>query len=109
MDQYLEADKSQKGYSPFFYLEKGKSLYGLNQFEEALTYFDKVIIAKDIHHPFDLSIFYEKDAYAALCHLALGNKELAEKAIEQAMKNISVMPEFPYKKFIMGTYEEIMK
>jgi len=60
-----------------------------------------------VHHPFDLSIFYEKDAYAALCHLALGNQAETLRSIEIAVKNVSEMPRTPYKDFILETYELI--
>ena len=50
--------------------------------------FQKVIIADYVHHPFDLSIFYEKDAYAALCHLALGEEAEAIEAIQKLQLKI---------------------
>lgn len=66
-DEY-SFDESNTSYS--FMEEKGKALYGLGKFEEALACFDEVEIPAYAHHPFDLSILYEKDAYAALCHVA---------------------------------------
>ena len=98
-------DESHTSYS--FMEEKGKALYGLGRYEEALACLDKVNIPVYAHHPFDLSILYEKDAYAALCHMALGNKEEANRSIEVAVKNISSMPRTPYKDFIMETYKLI--
>jgi len=94
-------------HSPYSFMEKGKALYGLGKYEEAISCFEKIIIADYTHHPFDLSIFYEKDAYTALCHLALGNKIEALRSIDIAVKNISSMPRTPYKDFIMDTYELI--
>ena len=70
---------------------------------------EKVMIADYIHHPLDLSIFYEADAYIALCHIELGNKEEAIRYAEKALANISPMPHTPYKDFIMETYELITK
>ena len=65
---------------PYGFMEKGKALYGVGRYEEALSYFNQIVIADYVHHPFDLSIFYEKDAYAALCHLALGRETEAHEA-----------------------------
>ena len=96
-------------YNPFINLEKGKSLYGLKEFEQALVFLEKVKIADYTHHPFDLSLFYEKEAYAALCHRELGNPIEAKRLVEIAVENISTMPNMPYKDFIMETYELIKK
>lgn len=95
-------DESHTSYS--FMEEKGKALYGLGRYEEALTCFDQVKIPDYANHPFDLSILYEKDAYAALCHMALGNKQEAKRFIEIAVENITTMPRSPYKDFIMDIY-----
>ncbi|MGG0670932.1 helix-turn-helix transcriptional regulator [Lederbergia citrisecunda] len=98
-------DDSHTSYS--FMEEKGKALYGLGQYEEALACFEKVSFPDFAHHPFDLSILYEKDAYAALCHLALGNEAEAYSLIEIAVENIAGMPSSRYKDFIMETYVRI--
>ncbi|WP_432362951.1 helix-turn-helix domain-containing protein [Sporosarcina sp. UB5] len=100
-------DESHTSYS--FMQEKGKALYGFGRYEEALECLDKVSIPDYAHHPFDLSILYEKDAYAALCHMALGNKKEANHAIEIAVENIASMPRTPYKDFIMETYSMIKR
>ncbi|MCM3638323.1 helix-turn-helix domain-containing protein [Sporosarcina luteola] len=92
-----------KSHRPYSYMEKGKALYGLGKYEEALACFGKIVIADYVHHPFDLSIFYEKDAYAALCHQALGDEVEAIRSIDIAVNNISDMPHTPYKDFIMDT------
>jgi tetratricopeptide (TPR) repeat protein len=104
LDEY-GFDESNTSYS--FMEEKGKALYGLMRYEEALACFEKVKIPDYAHHPFDLSILYEKDAYAALCHLALGNETEARRLIEIAMENISAMPTSPYKYFIVKTYNTL--
>lgn len=98
-------DESNTSYS--FMGEKGKALYGLGRYEEALACLKEVKIPHYAHHPFDLSILYEKDAYAALSHMALGNKAEAKHLIEIAVENISAMPSSPYKDFIMKTYNTI--
>ena len=94
-------------YEPFNNLEKGKAFYGLGQYENALSFLGKVTIADYVHHPFDLSIFYAGDAYAALCHLELGDMDKAIKHAEIAVQNISPLPHTPYKDFINETYESI--
>lgn len=108
-DQFLDKGKYSNDYSPFINLEKGKSFFGLNEFEHALVALEKVKIADYTHHPFDLSIFYEKDAYKALCYMELGNLIEARRLAGLAMQNISVMPRTPYKDFILETYELLTK
>lgn len=108
-DQFLDKGKYSNDYSPFINLEKGKSFFGLNKFEHALVALEKVKIADYTHHPFDLSIFYEKDAYKALCYMELGNLIEARRLAGLAMQNISMMPRTPYKDFILETYELLTK
>ncbi|MEK5036854.1 helix-turn-helix domain-containing protein [Sporosarcina sp. FSL K6-3457] len=103
----LEKGDYSKEYDAFLYLEKGISLFGLEDFEHALVFLEKVTIADYIHHPFDLSSLYQKDAYQALCHVKLGNPVEALRLIDIAIKNISAMPHTPYKDFIMETYDLI--
>lgn len=105
----LEKGDYSKEYEPFLNLEKGISLYGLHDFEHALVFLEKVTIADYIHHPFDLSSLYQKDAYQALCHAELGNSVEAIRLIDIAVENISSMPHSPYKDFIMTTHELITK
>jgi tetratricopeptide (TPR) repeat protein len=107
IDASLDELQLTNSYTPYAFMEKGKVLYGLGKFEEAISCFEQVVIADYIHHPFDLSIFYEKDAYAALCHRALGDDAAAIRSIDIAVSNISSMPRTPYKDFIMETYELI--
>lgn len=106
---HYSKDNLSKSHTPYSYMEKGKALYGLGKYEEALSCFGKIVIADYVHHPFDLSIFYEKDAYAALCHQALGDEAKASRSINIAVKNISDMPRTPYKDFIMSTNDLIRR
>ncbi|WP_186672244.1 helix-turn-helix transcriptional regulator [Sporosarcina sp. BP05] len=106
---YIKEHEKAKGHSPYLCLEKGKALHGLQRYDQALDSLEKVVIANYIHHPLDLSIFYEADAYIARCHLELGNKEEAIRYAEKALANISVMPHTPYKDFITETYKMITK
>lgn len=97
-----------KLFTPYFLLERGKTLFGLGRLKEALEKFDEVKIPDVIHHPIDLSIFYEKDAYIALYYLELNNVEQAIAAVEVAMTNVEKMPDTPYKIFIQNVYEKVM-
>ncbi|MEK3955040.1 helix-turn-helix domain-containing protein [Psychrobacillus sp. FSL K6-1464] len=116
---YIEADALHnkfyldlinfKLFAPYFLLERGKTLYGLGRFKEALEKFDEVKIPEVTHHPIDLSIFYEKDAYIALCYLELNQVKKAVGAVKVAIGNIKEMPDTPYKTFIQNIYEKVMK
>ena len=115
---YVEADALYHKYSldqintklftSYFQLERAKTLYGLGKVTEALKKFDQIKIPDVVHHPIDLSIFYEKDAYIALCYLELNEIEKALCAVKVAMTNIDKMPDTPYKVFIYTTYEQVM-
>lgn len=107
LELYTDHYKNFKDNGPYLYLEKGKALYGLTRFKEALKFLEQVKIANYIHHPLDLSVFYEVDAYIARCHFALGHEEKAGQFAKQALDNISLMPHTPYKDFIMETYDLI--
>lgn len=115
---YMEADAlyhkfsldqiNTKLFTPYFQLERAKTLYGLGRFLEALKIFDEVKIPDIVHHPIDLSIFYEKDAYIALCYIELNQVKKAIDAVNVAIKNVEKMPDTPYKVFIFTTYEQVM-
>ena len=90
-------------------LERGKALYGLGRYEEALNLLEQVVISEHLHHPFDLSIYYEKDAYAALCAVKLGDLATAMNLVEVAVANISLMTETPYKQFVLQTAKDIQR
>ncbi|HJF34072.1 MAG TPA: helix-turn-helix transcriptional regulator [Sporosarcina psychrophila] len=107
LEKLQEKKDTPDEYIPFLNLEKGKSLYGIGQYKEAIAFLEKVTIADYIHHPFDLSSLYEHDAYEALCQLKIGNSSEASRLIQIAVDNISLMPHTPYKDFIMETYELI--
>ena len=107
LEHYQDKFELGKFHSPFVHLEKGKALFGLNRFESALIELNQVKIADYIHHPFDLSTFYVKDAYIALCYFALGNQVKSIEHAKIAYDNISAMPDSPYKDFINETYEKI--
>ena len=106
-EKLQETEETPAVIEPFLHLEKGKALYGMGQYKEAITFLEQVTIADYIHHPFDLSPLYEHDAYEALCHRKLGNLVEAKRLIQIAFDNISPMPHTPYKDFIMEAYDLI--
>ncbi|QOY35400.1 helix-turn-helix domain-containing protein [Anaerobacillus isosaccharinicus] len=106
IDQLLSDPKTLEFYGPWFNLEKSKALYYLGSYEEALLLLDKMVLP-DVHHPFDLSIFYVADTYRALCHVELGNRNEAVAAIKKAVSNFHPLPETPFKVFTLDTSEKI--
>ena len=90
-----------------YLIEKGKALYGLGCFSEAITYFDKVETSTTTHHPFDLSLYYVRYSYKALCHRGLGEMEKALQAAQIAVENFENLPNTPFKEFAIGTFEAI--
>lgn len=91
------------------YLEKGKALYGLGEYMEAIYYLNKAEIPPHYYHPFDLSQFYLKDTYKALCHVELGNYSEALSCAKAAAVNFEAMPASPYKDFSNNTYHNIVE
>lgn len=101
IEKYNEEETSQ------FFIEKGKALYGLGRMEEALIWLEKHRLWEFIHHPYDLLMNYERDAYLALIYEEQGRHKLALKHAEIARNNAAPMPDLPYKKFIMDVYNQI--
>jgi transcriptional regulator with XRE-family HTH domain len=93
-------------YEPWFNLGKGRVLYYLGRYEEALQFLNKVEIPP-LHHPFDLSIFYVMDSYKALSHHELGNRKEALLFAETAVQNFDPLFETPFKTFSLETYNKI--
>lgn len=90
-------------FTNFFVLERGKALYGAGKFQEALHMLQQVVISEQVHHPYDLSMYYEKDAYAALCAEQLGELAYARELAETADSNMAQMPDTPYTQFVRET------
>lgn len=105
IDRNLTDD--QETTASLFVLEKGKALYGMGKLEESITWLKKHKIQEFLHHPYDLSMHYEKDSYLALAYEQIGKKELAYKHAQIAKDNIDSMPDLPYKKFILDVYNQI--
>ena len=76
LEQYYTDYQLGKTHHSFFLIEKGKALFGLKKYELALIELKQMTIPEFLHHPFDLGVLYEVDAYIALCypHLAIKKK-----------------------------------
>ena len=107
-DKLLEESRGQLVMDDYYYLEKGKALYGLERYEEALDCFKQHRMNRFMPHPYDLSMHYEKEAYMALIYEQLGDHEQAKAYAQKAKQLIEPMPDLPYKQFIMETYRKIV-
>lgn len=104
MSQYNTNEKKLAPFHPVIFLTKGKIAYGLGHYQVAIQLFEKVTIPNFIHHPFDLALFYVKDAYKALAYLKLGHTEKAFQTAKLAKEQFSMLPDSPYKEFAHKTY-----
>lgn len=109
VNQYLEDPNFTLQLKPWLYLEKGKALHGLGEYKEAIYYLNKVEIPSNYHHPNDLSLFYLKDTYKALCNAKLGNQKEALSAAKKAVENFKSIPDSPHKDFSNNTYHDIVE
>lgn len=109
ISEYEEELNRSVYFRSYLLAEKGKALYGIGRYEEAIERLKQVEIADYIHHPIDLSIFYEGDAYLARSYFALGLQEEAESIAKKTMELIAPMPASPYKRYIEETYQLIVK
>ncbi|MEH7179354.1 helix-turn-helix domain-containing protein [Neobacillus vireti] len=107
IDSYLANPVMEEVVEDLYQIEKGKALYGLRQFSEAISYFDAVETSTTTHHPFDLSLYYVRYSYKALCHRELGEIEKALQAAQLGVKNFAGLPVTPFKEFAIMTLETI--
>ncbi|MCC3358578.1 helix-turn-helix domain-containing protein [Bacillus sp. REN16] len=108
VDQFLgNPEFHQQQFKEWFYLEKGKALHGLGQYQEAIDYLNEVEVPDYHRHPFDLSQFYLKDTYIALCLIELGKIDEALLAAKRAVDLFDHLPNSPYKEFSKKTYHQI--
>lgn len=108
LDHYLANPQEEEVVQSLYTMEKGKALYGLGEFSEAIRQFEKVETPTTTHHPFDLSLFYVRYSYKALCYLELGEMENALQSAEMAVKNFENIPSLPFKEFAIETYNAIL-
>ncbi|NYE03520.1 transcriptional regulator with XRE-family HTH domain [Bacillus niacini] len=108
LDQYLGNPQEEEVVEWLYRMEKGKAFYGLGKFTEAIHEFEKVETPTTTHHPFDLSLFYVRYSYKALCHFKLGEMENALQSAELAVKKFENIPYLPFKEFAIETYNAIL-
>ncbi len=105
----IHHDKDNSEDNNHYLLEKGKALYGLGQFKEALAILTKYEVPNYMHHPYDLSLASEVYSYRALCFAQLGDKDKALQEAKIGYDLIIQLPDTPYKKFIIQTYIDLKK
>ncbi|HYK72832.1 MAG TPA: helix-turn-helix domain-containing protein [Pseudoneobacillus sp.] len=106
IEQLSSQPDQMQGLDPWLALEKGKALYYLGHYEEALQCLDNIIIPT-LNHPFDLTILYVLDSYKALTHFEMGHIAEARTSAKIAVQNYDLMPETAFKEFSLETYAKI--
>lgn len=88
VEQFQEKLKDQPIFQDdgLYYLEKGKALYGLKRYEEALQALQRAIIPDYMNHPLDQSWLTTAGAYRALCYVKLNDKKELLKKQQKQMK-----------------------
>ena len=71
-----------------YYLEKGKALYGLKRYEEALKALQHAIMPDYMKHPLDQAWLTTAGAYRALCYVKLNDKKRALEEATEAHEKI---------------------
>ncbi|MDA2381168.1 helix-turn-helix transcriptional regulator [Bacillus cereus] len=92
-----------------YYLEKGKSLYGLKRYKEALETLKRANIPDYMSHPLDQSWLLTAGSYRALCHIELQDKPAALKEAKEAVQTIDGYPDSIFSSFIKETLQIIQK
>lgn len=89
----------------YYYLEKGKALYGKRQIDEALAQFAQFNLPITAWHPFDLAMLYTVDAYRARCLFEKGRNEEARQFAKKAAEKVAELLHTPYHTFIEETLQ----
>ncbi|HHT7009074.1 TPA: helix-turn-helix domain-containing protein [Bacillus cereus] len=92
-----------------YYLEKGKSLYGLKRYKEALEALKHATIPDYMSHPLDQSWLLTAGSYRALCYIKLQDKKSALKEAKEAVQTIDSYPDSIFSSFIKETLQIIQK
>lgn len=105
IEQLSNIDSIDPSFEMYYSIVKGKYLFRMNQYEEALQYLLKIQDYPNDHvHPFDLSIHYVIYAYISLCYYRLNKFEKAMNYIDIAKKYMEPLPTTPYKRFVEETF-----
>ncbi|KXI86788.1 DNA-binding protein [Bacillus cereus] len=92
-----------------YYLEKGKSLYGLKRYKEALETLKHATIPDYMNHPLDQSWVLTAGSYRALCYIELQDKKSALTEAKEAVQAIDSYPDSIFTSFIKETLQIIQK
>ncbi|HDR4728064.1 TPA: helix-turn-helix domain-containing protein [Bacillus cereus] len=92
-----------------YYLEKGKSLYGLKRYKEALETLKHATIPDYMSHPLDQSWVLTAGSYRALCYIELQDKKSALEEAKEAVQAIDSYPDSIFTSFIKETLQIIQK
>ncbi|MGM2783988.1 helix-turn-helix domain-containing protein [Bacillus cereus group sp. Bce018] len=92
-----------------YYLEKGKSLYGLKRYKEALETLKHATIPDYMSHPLDQSWVLTAGSYRALCYIELQDKKSALTEAKEAVQAIDSSPDSIFTSFIKETLQIIQK
>ncbi|HFJ9440050.1 transcriptional regulator [Bacillus sp. AFS094611] len=111
LEQYREKLKDQPIFQEdgLYYLEKGKALYGLKRYEEALEALERGIIPDYMNHPLDQSWLTTAGAYRALCYVKLNDKKRALEEATKANEMIQSYADSIFSSFIKETLQIIQK
>ncbi|KFN03921.1 XRE family transcriptional regulator [Bacillus clarus] len=113
--QHLEQFQDKLQNEPIFqedglyYTEKGKALYGLKKYEEALEALQLAKIPDYMTHPLDQAWIITAGAYRALCYVELQNKKRALEEATKAVQSIQEYPDSIFSSFIKETLQIIQK
>lgn len=92
-----------------YHLEKGKALYGLKRYEEALKTLQSAIMPDYMNHPLDQAWLTTAGAYRALCYVKLNDKQRALEEVTEANQIIQTYPDSTFSSFIKETLQIIQK
>ncbi|HFJ9450792.1 TPA: helix-turn-helix domain-containing protein [Bacillus tropicus] len=111
LEQFREKLKDEPIFQDdgLYYLEKGKSLYGLKRYEEALETLKHTTIPDYMSHPLDQSWLLTAGSYRALCHIELQDKPAALQEAKEAVQMIDGYPDSIFTSFIKETLQIIQK
>ncbi|PFQ29293.1 helix-turn-helix domain-containing protein [Bacillus cereus] len=111
LEQFREKLKDEPIFQEdgLYYLEKGKSLYGLKRYKEALAILKHAIIPDYMSHPLDQSWVLTAGSYRALCYIELQDKKSALKEAKEAVQAIDSYPDSIFTSFIKETLQIIQK
>ncbi|MEZ2364892.1 helix-turn-helix domain-containing protein [Bacillus sp. RCC_6_1] len=111
LEQFREKLKDEPIFQDdgLYYLEKGKSLYGLKRYKEALAILKHATIPDYMSHPLDQSWVLTAGSYRTLCYIELQDKKSALKEAKEAVQAIDSYPDSIFTSFIKETLQIIQK